>query len=241
MEYFEYIEAYIDGTLSEEIRVEFESALQNSVELQNAVRLFPLGKQVSSAYAELEAEEILNNIASSPAANPPKKSRSLLRYGSIAAAIVAILGCLLVFQNYNENKNRQLLSQSSIILPDLEVKRSETIPEGTKEKFLYHLHLNQFLEAEEILASFSGQTLDDQWSYYQGLLYLQQDMPARALDVFSSISNDSIKILADYHSAISELMLGNKEKSVRILENFVSPDSVMQSQARALLDHINHG
>ncbi|MBK8109580.1 MAG: hypothetical protein IPK46_04165 [Saprospiraceae bacterium] len=86
--YFEWLDDYMDGSLSQEDRLAFEKAMVSDEKLKHAVDNYNLLKKISASLIEEETRENLSAISEEK--HKPTPVRKLNRWWLVAAAVIFI-------------------------------------------------------------------------------------------------------------------------------------------------------
>jgi anti-sigma factor RsiW len=86
--YFEWLDDYLDGSLSQEDRLAFEKAMVSDEKLKHAVDNYNLLKKISASLIEEETRENLSAISEEK--HKPTPVRKLFRWWLVAGAVIFI-------------------------------------------------------------------------------------------------------------------------------------------------------
>lgn len=206
MNYFEYFESFLNGSMSNKEMDAFNERLQNDTDFKND---FEFHKNAQDTFGVLIEDDIKNHIktlAASPSDvhikshSEPKNEidkkqkrlgiRSLL---GIAASFLILVGCFFWFQQSNDNT--ELLFEKYYELPILETTRGENDPMEVDQKFFMKAHAKLF----------------------------NKKYP-EAIEMFTNLSQkpSNYKSASEWFLALTYLRDGKKEKAISLLDLIIS-------------------
>lgn len=128
MDYYEYIDDYISGKLSDELRKEFESAMKSDSSLRLAVDNYDDAKSISEGLLEIDMMATINKLKAEKGQdktieeNFSKSNASIftIRRLMAAASVIGLIAIATWWFNGNSNLQKELWnkSYSAILDPD---------------------------------------------------------------------------------------------------------------------------
>lgn len=188
MNYYEYIDDYVSGKLSESLKIEFEKAMSIDASLKYAVENYDDAKSISEGLLEIDIMDTISNIKSEKKHNAnqegkvskPSNSIFTLRRMMAAASIIGLISIATWWLNNNENLKQELWnnSYSSIVDPDA-VKSGDDIankdPLATVKHYYARNYNEECIEAVEQLLALSTNSDTLSLAYlYLGDTYLKR-------------------------------------------------------------------
>lgn len=200
-DYFEYIDDYIAGSLSPELRAQFEEERKTNTSLSLAVDNYQEAKKLSEGLLEVDMMETLNKLQGEDGEDKSEKpksnlKRNLLVLSAVLAALL-LVGWWMKSNSDLESDKRQILA--SYIKPiDTDATKSiDTIGMNAFEKGKYFFALNRFSESEEWLKQYISKEKDknllSSGYYWLGSAHLEQWEVADAREAWSESREEEAK------------------------------------------------
>lgn len=127
MDYYEYIDDYISGTLSDELKIKFETAMQADSNLQSAVDNYDDAKSISEGLLEMDMMATIDKLKLEKEQVVPKEVTSksnaaifTMRKMMVAASMIGVIILATWWFNDNHKIQQELwnANYSAIIDPD---------------------------------------------------------------------------------------------------------------------------
>ncbi len=219
MNYFEQIDDYKNGQLSEEALRDFERALKSDSDLLHAVENYHIGQELSEALLELDMHETLAELEESEqsaakvvenksSSNP--RSISMWRQWLVAASIVVYLaiGGYFIFQGNGTLTKDELMAQH-YRPPISDIERGTApseLPLIDRAKYAFHSKDYEVSEKlfNAVLATTSETDDTREAQYYLGHIMLLQDKYEKATTLFQRSGYDDWKYQLEFVRCLIE-------------------------------------
>ncbi|MEO1514332.1 MAG: hypothetical protein AAFV95_04945 [Bacteroidota bacterium] len=245
--YYDRIEHYLSGNMSEEERTQFDQDSRQNPELQQALDLF----QFSQEAIEVEIENDLRSQMkewqaedSTSKASPLKVVSLRRRILSIAAAACVLLLLGTVALNHSNNHyTNEALALALYSSPDLSTNRSGS-PTATEA---YNAAATAFRNGDFSLAISQLSNISDPSNdalYLLGHSYLRNREASKAADLFRQLSqspDSRINEKGEWHLVLALLELGqdSSERDELLAKIQADPGHSFHAQATQLQDSLN--
>ncbi len=162
IDFFEYIEDYLENNLSADKRLGFEEALKEDASLQAALDNFPTAKTLSEGLLELDILETIEGFETAEAAaarnisddkTAPKVKRLNTRKWAMAASFVGLIGVGYWGLRNAQTKQFDKIWETQYERP-YDTTTTKSIDLSTTDDFAagkYYFSLNDFDKAEQFL------------------------------------------------------------------------------------------
>ncbi len=230
MDYFEYIDDYMNGELSGSKLQDFEAAMSDDSSLRKAVENYHIAKKLAEGLIEYEGEEILNKIKEEPKNNLTFKWVKPL---SMAAAVILLVGMLWYFELF---KRDQLSNQQFALNHFIEYGnnvRSGEVPVDSFERAIYYYNLNDFDSSSPIFRELE----DEQSKIYLAYSAFKNGQYENVLSIISDYDIEDKKPIK-YIKALSLIMLSRDNQAVPILNELSTEQDEYGQNASILLGKI---
>ncbi|MDP1815930.1 MAG: hypothetical protein Q8K92_15895 [Leadbetterella sp.] len=230
------INKYFEKSLTEKELDEFNQKLETDAEFKAE---FEFQKSVQSAIRSKERAEIKNLVAS---LEKPKQQNGWWKYA--AAAVVVIVGCWLVFQQFLSKPNPSELYLSyyqtypNVIAPNVRGESQENL----KTKAFMAYDSGDYEMATQLFGELKTQISEDYAVFYEGVSYLEVNRPKKTIALFENKkftnSNAQFEDYRKWYLALAYLKTDKKEQAVEILKGLSITENPQKEQALKLLDEI---
>lgn len=184
MDYFEYIDGYMDGTLDDRLRQEFEKEIKTNAELAAAVKNYSVSQKIAEGLLEIDMQETLDRLQQDT--HKPSRSSRVINMSpwiGVAASMLFLIAALWWWTTVDQTISAEAWQSQYTKLYDLDATKSELIADDPLSKAKYLYNLNRHEESVDALkaiinTSQNQDTLDVAWLYlgdtYLILTYLSQ-------------------------------------------------------------------
>ncbi len=188
IDFYEYIDDYMEGVLDAEMRQAFEEAMKQDTSLRTAVDNYPEAKKLAEGLLELDLMETLENARTSESTakvvtmdtSQPKPRSSRTRPWMVAASIAALLTIAYIgFQDASGSSDFDQIWRTEYVKPlDPNATKTTEQPASPFNAGKYFFALNDFEEAEkwftEALNIGSNPSEISEIQYWLGHSYMNQ-------------------------------------------------------------------
>lgn len=243
LDFYEHIEAYLKGSLSEEEEKSFEAAMESDPELKETVEEFPFLRKVMHEYVNEEAKSIVDAAASKvgKAAKKPRGPRGTIFLMARRAASILLLATagMTIYSNTNYKTSNVLRAAHEMPI-DMVFKSNQSLDqEWDQVMSLWNARKHQ----EAIT---SGAKLIDQFPDNALLkrnlahMYLDQKAYTQAGRLFDQIVMDRrYQEDAEFHSALCKVGLED-ETGLSSLESIAAnQDHAFQEESQRVLKKLS--
>jgi len=210
--YFEWLDAYMDGSLSEEDRLVFEKAMASDEKLKHVVDNYELLKKISASFIEAETRETL--AAFSQELHKPAPVKKLNRWWLVAAAVLFIgLASYWLIALNNMGTDPEKIMADLYLKPPITAHRGENRDSSRLAKAIDLFDRNHLEEAAPLLQqTVSNDSLQNISNRYLAHIYLRTNRLLEADSLFSMIEkNPPFQQDAIYHRMVIALLQHKKE------------------------------
>ena len=214
--YFEWLDAYMDGSLSDEDRLAFEKAMASDEKLKHAVDNYELLKKISASLIEEETRETL--AAFSAELHKPAPVKKLNRWWMVAAAVLFVgLTSYWLISIANMGSDSEKIMADLYLKPPIAAHRGENADSSQLAKAIDLFDRNHLEEATPLfLQTAANDSLQNISNRYLAHIYLRTNRLQEADSLFATIENNpSFQQEAIYHRMVIALLLHDKEKAKR--------------------------
>ncbi len=239
----ERIDRFIDGTLTEEEREQFEAMMQTDPELKAEVELHRDIKVGAQAYFDQELKDKLAAVDEDPSfrsAEGNQVSFRLWRTLGVAASVVLLVGLAYIFLNPSTNPEELYLSYyqpyPNIVNP---LERSQNnLPDDGMSNY----EQGNYQKAVEVFdQELSGNPQSDFRLFYQALSFLEIGEAEKAIgnlqQLQGSVSSD-LYLPAQWYLALAHLKNADTQAAKAQLLKLIQNGGDYQSRARELADEL---
>ncbi len=225
MDFYEYIDDFLNGALKGEELKLFQSEMDKDPALKKAVENHPIAKRIAGSFAEIEAEEILSQLSDSSGKEYGR--RKFLNWALIAAAVLLLICTPIVLNLFNKGNNTNL-ALSYYNAPIVNSTRSVEQPTELLERGKYYFELRQFRRSDSIFTSLLDGIQGDDAQYFLGHSAFMRENYDMAKKSWSSIKEAPLLFDASYNLALIDII--NKDfESARIKLILVGKSSSQKS------------
>lgn len=210
--YFEWLDAYMDGSLSEDDRLAFEKAMASDEKLKHAVDNYELLKKISASFIEAETRETL--AAFSAELHKPAPVKKLNRWWLVAAAVLFIgLASYWLIALNNMCTDPEKIMADLYLKPPIAAHRGENRDSSRLAKAIDLFDRNHLEEATPLLQqTVSNDSLQNISKRYLAHIYLRTNHLQEADSLFATVEkNPPFQQEAIYHRMVVALLLSKKE------------------------------
>lgn len=188
IDFYEHIEAYIEGTLSPDLVTQMKTAISKDNSLKQAVADYPIAKTLSESLIEHEVREILSETKTTD----NEKGRS----GAWIIAITLLAALAVSYYQWNRHNHQEIIHNrimASYTPPVSEGTRSSTsvASESNLKSAVQAFDLRQFDQSKEILEKLSPK--NDSIYYYLAHIALIENKIGKAKSYERKISTLELK------------------------------------------------
>lgn len=238
--YIEHIESYLNGTISDSDKRDFEQELTRNTELQKVLDGFPLAKNAVIAGVEEDAYQAVLLARSKMKGDEKRSPRGVKIYLQIAAGIIAL--ALVIGVSYSNLYLTIPKIVHSSYSPPSDLTKFMGPETEDKASILREIQERGDLnEAIALVSEWSAENPED-LGLTRSLahLYFQAEKYNEAEGLFRELLNDRrFNDDAEFHIALCQYMLGNdniaKEKLTAIAE---SPSHPYRNKAKEALSKL---
>ncbi len=247
----EWIEKYLDGTLSAEEKKLFEAQLKQDEELTEEVKLHQdirLGIQLfaSSTLKETlglsDQDAVLFKNSAEPKPSNANDGQRLYTWMVVAASLSTILflGYLLL---ENTSSDQALVSSYYQSYPNIlnPVNRSAIAAEDVLTHALHAYEERQFQEAITLFEKHEG-NMQGGYRFYYALSFLETDQPEQAIEILETVVEERVPLFyhpALWYQALAYLKINQKSKAREKLNILAEVENSYQQNANALLEALD--
>ncbi|MBL0084043.1 MAG: hypothetical protein IPP37_17190 [Saprospiraceae bacterium] len=214
--YFEWLDDYMDGSLSQEDRLAFEKAMVSDEKLKHAVDNYNLLKKISASLIEEETRENLRAISEEK--HKPTPVRKLNRWWLVAAAAIFIgLSTYWLISLSNLGSDHDKIMADLYLKPPITAHRGASGDSSRLAKAIDLFDGNYLEEATTLLLPTAvNDSLQIISNRYLAHIYLRTNRLQEADSLFVLVeSTASFQQEAIYHRMVIALLLHDKEKAKR--------------------------
>lgn len=210
--YFEWLDAYMDGSLSDEDRLAFEKAMSSDEKLKHAVDNYELLKKISASLIEEETRETL--AAFSAELHKPAPVKKLNRWWLVAAAVLFVgLASYWLISIANVDTDPEKIMADLYLKPPIAAHRGENADSSQLAKAIDLFDRNHLEEATPLLQQApSNDSLQNISNRYLAHIYLRTNRLQEADSLFATVEkNPPFQQEAIYHRMVIALLQNKKE------------------------------
>ena len=233
----EYIEAYINGELSQAENEAFEKQINSDPRIKSEVAQF---RYILKGLEQLRQKELLKkDFAKWDAIIDANKKKKVipLKWFYAAAASVLLVVCFSIFQKANSD-GKQLFASYYEAYPNVvtPITRSTDANLNDTEKLMYLYEAGDYAAAIPLMEAHHNTA---QWDFYLGISYLAEKQTNKAIDRFLNIDkNSDFYSQAKWYLALSYVKKGEMEEANTLLKEIVTAKSFQYQNAALLLEEI---
>jgi tetratricopeptide (TPR) repeat protein len=235
----DFMEGYLQGTLSSEERKDFEERLRNDPEFQKEFDSFRLSYSAIILESRKEVKQRLQQ--EDAGASAPKGRVVNWRYVSIGIAASIVLAVLLVQIYRSPSPDKLYLSYHetypNVVAP---IERNETTVDSYKKAFQLYEQKEYSNALEQFRVILKDSATSSSVNLYAGLCALELNDPTTAVSYFEAViasSPNDFSETAKWYAALAYLKAGNKEKAIFYLDQ-LKDDSFYHARARDLMKEL---
>lgn len=237
----EQLDAYFDGSLSEEEKVEFEQRLMHDPSFKEE---FEFQQSLRQSLRKREHEQIREMFARENASVPTKTFRIRRFIPALIAAsllLMATIGYFLLTSpppsDYSQLFVAYFEPYENVIHP---IERGNPM-EDLRSRAFYAYENQQYEDAIDLFRQLAEQQPDPYIDFYSGIVLLQLDRNKEAVDRFHRYLDLEGKLedRATWYLALSYLKIGDTAKASVLLREIISADGYKSEQAEAILDQMD--
>lgn len=237
IDYFEHIEAYIDGNLEISVRADFEKKMRSDRSLKLAVENHPIAKRIANGLVEIEALEILTKIKAEKN-NKVKRFRIGKWIGGVAAVGSVVFFSMWAMNNLGGQVDYAQLAAEYYISPKTNTTRGAETPEEPLEKAKYLFTLNDYGESREMLLQMlTDEENDEAPLYLAHISFLKGDFDS-VESYLDQIDDLSLIDDAQFLLALNFICKENLTAAKKILSAIAQKDTRYSERANNLLKEI---
>lgn len=237
IDYFEHIEAYLDGNLETSLRADFEKQMHSDRSLKLAVENHPIAKKIANGLIEIEAQEILEKIKSEKLSKA-KQFKIGGWIGGIAAIGGIILFSIWAMNNFGGKTDYAQLASDYYISPNTNITRGVEVPKGALENAKYLFSLNRFKESRAAFQQMlTDEKNDEAPLYLANISFLEGDYNAVEL-YLDEIDDVDLIDDAQFLLALNYLCKEDFSTAKKILRSIAQKDTSYSERANNLLKEI---
>ena len=228
--YFEWLDAYMDGSLSDEDRLVFEKAMSSDEKLKHAVANYELLKKISASLIEEETRETL--AAFSAELHKPAPVKKLNRWWMVAAAVLFVgLASYWLISIANMGSDSEKIMADLYLKPTIAAHRGENADSSQLAKAIDLFDRNHLEEAKPLfLQTAANDSLQNISNRYLAHIYLRTIHLQEADSLFATIENNpSFQQEAIYHRMVIALLL-SKNEDANIFYNLLDKSQLSEVQ-----------
>lgn len=242
MDYYEYIEQYLDGSLDAELMDKMKMAISQDADLKLAIDNFADATKLSEGFLEFDIKETIQqlegvskkNIKSKQPQKAKVKKLNISRWLAAAASVAIVLGVgWWMMQDDGPPLSKDEIWAQYYQAPMIDIERSGGGEMSIYDQAKYALSVEDYKESEKLFKQTlrglpTGDTISTA-QYYLGHLKLQTSNYRKAIEYFG-VSNAK---KAKYFLALSYYMNDQVESAKITLQ------SAHSDEAKDLLDDID--
>ena len=215
--YFEWLDAYMDGSLSDEDRLAFEKAMSSDEKLKHAVDNYELLKKISASLIEEETRETL--AAFSAELHKPAPVKKLNRWWMVAAAVLFVgLTSYWLISIANMGSDSEKIMADLYLKPPIAAHRGENADSSRLAKAIDLFDRNYLEEATPLfLQTAANDSLQNISNRYLAHIYLRTNRLQEADSLFATVEkNPTLQQEAIYHRMVIALLQHKKEDATAL-------------------------
>lgn len=198
MDYYQHIEEYIEGTLSDSERVAFENAMRQDPGLDKAVTHFYDARRISEGFLELDILETLEGVATEQRNEYPTSGWIRRWWPWIAAGLGLIFLAWWFVKNTGEKaRHQEVLALYTKPIDDMATKSIDTTGMSAFEKGKFFFALNRFEDSEYWIRHYldheKNQKLRSVGHFWLGAAHIEQNEFDKALHAFKQSDEAAAK------------------------------------------------
>ena len=240
---FEFLERYLDNSLTVEERNEFESDLHQDEELKSELKDHEDARLAVKAYTQIKTKEKVAELYTKASERGNVIQMNFKRI-ALAASIALLVGFgltwLVVSQNYS---NSGLVASNLEPYPD-RITTMSSAPSTLLSDAMKEYNLGNY---EASISKFSAIPDDDSnkllANLYQGISELKSSDSAAAEESFTRVLQDGSQLtdVTNWYLALAKLEGGKDEEAKELLEAISESGGYQAENARKLLKKLNSG
>ena len=215
--YFEWLDACMDGSLSDEDRLAFEKAMASDEKLKHAVDNYKLLKKISASLVEEETRETL--AAFSAELQKPAPVKKLNRWWLVAAAVLFVgLASYWLISIANMGSDSEKIMANLYLNPPIAAHRGENRDSSRLAKAIDLFDRNHLEEATPLFTqTAANDSLQNISNRYLAHIYLRTNRLLEADSLFATVEkNPPFQQEAIYHRMVIALLQHNKEDATAL-------------------------
>jgi hypothetical protein len=230
MDYFEYIDDYMNGDLDGDRLRDFENAMAQNNALKSAVENYHFAKKLAGGLIEYEGEEILDKIKEEPNRHFKLKWTKLL---GIAAAMLLLVGMIWYLDLFKGEQISNAQFASNYFIEYGNTVRSGEVPTDSFERAKYFYGLNDFDSRDPIFALLNN----EEAKIYLAFSAFKKSDYEEVLSIIADYGIQDDKPI-QYLKALTLIMLTRENEATPILDNLSVGEDQYGRNAATLLDKI---
>jgi hypothetical protein len=237
-EFYENIASYLDDTLSESQKKDFETALQNDMELREEVAK---EKAYRAVQYQITKEDLRKRLQQINQTNNTKETPivsifSWRKYAIAASVIGLIFVSYYLFFTQKTIDYQQLAKANNIEFPIPNIQGASNEKENLKNIYKA-IESKKYDSALALFKQLSPEERSEEVQFFQAYTLLQNGNFNEAKAQFDDIKDGQYKYAADWYSAIAMLSQNqNAEQQLEKIKN--TPNHTYQKKAVLLLEEM---